>query len=68
MIRVRLATRDGSHVADVNIIPFDKLPDVLIWGTRSFAWYCSLSVDGDICRAEYREVFAHIVGTGMEAN
>lgn len=61
MIRIRLAVRDGGHVADVTIPPFQKLPEVLVWGVRFFSFHSSMSIDGEPCSAEYREVFAYMV-------
>lgn len=61
MIRVRLAIRDGGHVADVNIPPFHKLPEVLVYGGRVFSFHTSIAIDGEPCRAEYREVFVYVI-------
>ena len=67
MIRVRLATRDGAHVADVTIPPFRTLPEVLIYGfNRVFPFHASVEADGDPCRAEYREVFCYMVPARAE--
>lgn len=59
--KVRLETKDGHHVQDVYIPPFLSLPDVLIWGNRTFTFHGELSADGDPCCAEYREAFCHMV-------
>jgi hypothetical protein len=57
----RLATKDGSHVADVQVPPFQSNPDVLIWGDRVFQFHAAISGGGDPCSAEYRECFAFMV-------
>lgn len=36
MIRVRLVTRGGDFVREVEIAPFEPPPDVLVWGSRLF--------------------------------
>lgn len=59
MIRIRLAIHDGGHVSDVTIPPFQKLPEVLVWGERFFAFHHMIEEAEDVCKAEYREVFAH---------
>lgn len=61
MKTVRLATADGGHVADVNIPPFQSMPEVLVWGIRCFTFHCAISRDGDPACMEYREVFAYAV-------
>jgi hypothetical protein len=61
MIRVRLAIRDGGHVAEVEIPPFQSLPDVIVWGDRVFSFHMSMDIDGEMCRAEYREVFCYVI-------
>jgi len=57
MMQIRLAVRDGGHVADVSIPPFKSLPEVVVWGERFFAFHHDLKADGENCAAEYREVF-----------
>lgn len=57
----RLATKDGAHVADVNVPPFKDYPDVLIWGERVFQFHSAATADGDPCTAEYREAFCFAV-------
>lgn len=67
MIRVRLSTREGAHVADVTIPPFMKLPEVLVFGfNRVFQFHTSMAIDGEPCRAEYREVFCYMVPARAE--
>ena len=36
LMTVRLVTRDNHFVADVKIPPFQKMPDALMWGMRTF--------------------------------
>jgi hypothetical protein len=64
MIQVRLAVRDGGHVADVIIPPFQSLPEVLGWGERFFQFHHEIQNDGDACTAEYREVFVYWIRPG----
>ncbi len=59
MMQIRLAIRDGGHVADVLIPTFKSLPDVVVWGERFFVFHHDLKADGENCVAEYREVFAY---------
>jgi hypothetical protein len=63
--RIRLALRQGEHVGDIELPPLAKLPDVIAWGLRTFAFYQELNADGDPCCAEYREVFAFYVAPGQ---
>lgn len=64
MIRIRLAIDNGDHVMDVTIPPFQKLPEVVIWGQRFFAFHHVISEAEDACKAEFREVFAYWIPTG----
>ena len=64
MIAVRLAVRGGGHVADVIIPPFQKLPDVVVWGERFFGLHHELSAVEERCAAEYQEVFAYWIPPG----
>lgn len=66
MIKVRLAIRDGGHVANVSIPPFVKLPEVLVWGQRMFAFHSELKADGEPCSVEYREIFAFWIPPALE--
>ncbi len=59
MMKIRLAVRDGGHVTDVEIPPFQTFPEVVVWGQRFFSFHSELSGDGEPCAAEYREVFAY---------
>ena len=61
MIAIRLAARDGGHVCDVIIPPFQKLPEVLVWGERFFTFHTKLDDPEELCVAEYREAFAYCV-------
>jgi hypothetical protein len=61
MMRIRLAISDGGYVADVTIPPFQKMPEVVVWGERFFAFHVMLTEPEDICAAEYREVFAYFI-------
>lgn len=54
-----LYTAQGAEVAAVEVLPFTTPPDVIVWGTRTFA----LMADG-----QYFECFAyHALTTGEEA-
>jgi len=53
--KVRLETRDGEHVADVEIPRFKMLPEVLVWGGRTFSCEYRLSQPIFI----YTEVFSY---------
>jgi hypothetical protein len=68
MLTVRLAVRDGGHVADLQIPPFVTLPEVLIWGQRVFAFHAERASGEDPAIAEYREVFFYWVPITGEAN
>ena len=57
MIPIRLTTRDGRHVADVLIPPFQALPEVVVWGERFFSLHSEFQQEEDPAAAEYREVF-----------
>lgn len=35
-LRVRLVTVNGALVTDLAIPPFDKSPEVILWGARAF--------------------------------
>lgn len=60
-MKIRLAVREGGHVADVEIPPFVARPDVLVWGIRCFMFHAELSNDGDDVIAEYREAFMYVI-------
>jgi hypothetical protein len=55
MIEVQLVTADGGYVGKFQIPPFQKLPEVLVWGSRVF----HLDAPGEI--PIYREVFAFAI-------
>jgi len=38
MIQVTLYTRDGEQVAAITMPPFQKMPEVVVWGSRFFMW------------------------------
>jgi len=61
----RLTTKDGSHVADVNVPPFKTNPDVLVWGDRVFQFHEEIVVPDDPCTASYREAFCFYVPIPM---
>ena len=63
-MRIRLATGDGAEVAEFEIPPFSKRPDVVAWGDRVFGYHQSMSIDGELCSAEYREVFCYAIPAG----
>lgn len=54
MKKVKLSTDDGRHVHAILMPPFKDLPDVVLWGSRSFLLWDS---EGP----EYRECFAYTV-------
>lgn len=66
MTIVRLAIHDGGYVADVSIPPFQKMPEVIVWGDRHFAFHAMLTEPEDHCAAEYREVFAYFIPPDIE--
>lgn len=35
-MRIELVTKDGQHVAWVEIPPFQTMPDIVAWGDRTF--------------------------------
>lgn len=59
MVTVKLVTaNDLAHVADVQVLPFQIAPDVLIWGQRFFIPH------GEVHNVEqpvYREAFAFMI-------
>lgn len=59
MRRIELCLVDGSHVAFVEVPPFNKDPDVLIWGERVFVPRVSLTADEPV--VVYVEAFAYFV-------
>lgn len=61
MRKIRLAVREGGHVADVWVPPFVSMPEVVLWGQRIFTLHGELKADGEACSHEYREVFAYWV-------
>jgi hypothetical protein len=61
MTIIRLAIRGGGYVADVSIPPFQRLPDIIVWGSRHFTFHAMLPEPEDHCAAEYREGFAYFV-------
>jgi hypothetical protein len=52
MKTVKLAIADGGFVADIEMPPFLKMPEVIVWGIRTFAHYTD---------DEYREVGSYFV-------
>lgn len=59
MTLVRLETSDGSFVANVEILPFLKAPDVILWGERHFKLHQENPVT-------YRECFVAVSFTPSE--
>lgn len=57
MDKVDLQTETGDFVATVEVPPFIRSPEVLIWGLRVFR-RVELSA---LIRPVYREVFAYVV-------
>ena len=59
MKKVRLETREGGLVVEVEIPPFKMFPEVISWGSRTFA---HLMQDHQaITTPVYREVTAYVV-------
>lgn len=56
MMTVKLLTSQGEFVAEVEIPAFDKWPEVLIWGVRTFVLRSEIPAV-----PEYGEVFAFVV-------
>lgn len=38
LIQVRLETAQGDYIADVEVLPYPKSPDMLLWGERFFIY------------------------------
>lgn len=53
-MKVKLETSDGEHVGHSHVPPFNKPPDVLLWGDRVF----KLHEDAKHGAVVYRECFA----------
>lgn len=51
MPTVKLYTRDGGFVTEEQFPPFVTRPEVVVWGSRFFAW--------NEAHQQYREVFAY---------
>ncbi len=45
-MNVTLYTRDGQPVVEVDIPPFQTMPEILIWGARFFVWNGERYVEG----------------------
>jgi hypothetical protein len=63
MTNIRLAVRDGGHVADVLIPPFVALPDVIVWEGRFFLFHHQ---DRHAGRSERRRVSRSIRVSGED--
>ena len=50
---VELHTREGGYVTTIEVPPFTKPPEVIIWGLRVFVL--------DQEAGKYREAFAYVV-------
>jgi len=59
MLAIRLEVSDGGYVTDVEILPFDPLPEVVVWGTRYFVLHRALFTAEE--KPVYREAFAYWV-------
>jgi hypothetical protein len=55
-MKVRLATREGAEVANVEIPEFVSLPEVVVWGSRAFLFHHNEKRDGDDVENEFREI------------
>lgn len=38
MLKVKLCTRDGGFVAEINVPPLNPPYEVILWGQRVFVW------------------------------
>lgn len=56
---VRLETFDGRYVTTGIVPPFQKMPEVLIWGERCFRLTSTIFKPGVV--PVYREAFALVV-------
>lgn len=65
MIKVRLTVSTGEHVAYVWMPGFEPLPDVVIWGTRTFQLLQVERQPGQL--PAYQEVFAYSVPPGYDS-
>lgn len=64
---VNVYTRMGQFVANVPVIPFQKPPEVLIWGQRVFhltQYQIGEFLPPKYCY-QYREAFAYTIPTGF---
>jgi hypothetical protein len=68
-MKVRLEASNSGFAYSTEIPPFDKPPDVLMWGTRVFR-YVHERIDTGLVRTHvYREAFAyHLVGSEAEVD
>lgn len=66
-MKVKLFTADGGFVAEVEIAPFQTMPEVLIWGARVFVWHDdpASQIDG---KSGYVEGFAYWVSPSAFAS
>jgi hypothetical protein len=53
-MRIELVTKDGQHVAWVEIPPFQTMPDIVAWGDRTF----TVDLYSSAAHSVYREAFA----------
>ncbi len=60
MTSIRLTTSDGGFVEDVTIPPFQKLPEIIVWGERHF-----VGPHFEGATTCYREAFAFWVNPGQ---
>lgn len=56
-MQVNLYTAAGDFVAEVEIPPFNRMPEILVWGERHFIWHEDPAsvIDGKV---GYVEAFA----------
>lgn len=57
-IDVRLDTKDGLFITEIEILPFLEMPDVIVWGERHFVPKSSYGSNGTT-KHVYREAFAY---------
>lgn len=62
-MNVKLFTRDGKFVADVDVLPFEIMPEVILWGSRYFVRSIFFET-GEYFG--YQEAFCYAV-TGLES-
>jgi len=60
-MKVKLQSRDGEPVAEIEIPLFKMLPGVIVWGERTFVHYGPDLSPSNPLTPVYMEVFAYTV-------